>query len=165
MADEAVNLPPKNGDLRFILIDSYSGSSGRLDGRSIGRSTPLGKWQFEINTDRLQLWQFRQTRWQIKWQIYYPPRKWQFEIQTGRLLLWELRQTRWQIKWQIYPTENGNLRFILIDYYSKRSGRWGGRSTPSQKSGNLRFILIECYSESSDRPGGRSSGRSTPLKL
>ena len=67
--------------------------------------------------------------------------------------------------------ENGILRFILIDSYPERSGRPGGRSTPSQMkwqiyhlsiNGNLRFILIDSYSESSGRPGGRSSGRSTP---
>ena len=57
-----------------------------------------GKWQFEINTDRLLLWELRQTRWEIKWQMYPP--KWWFEIHTDRFLLWQLRQ----IKWQIYPS-------------------------------------------------------------
>ena len=46
------------------------------------------------------------------------------------------------------PTENGDLRFILIDSYSERSGRSGCRSTPPTENGNLRFILIDSYSES-----------------
>ena len=168
MADQVAKLPPpENGNLRFILIDSYSGSSGR----SSGRSNPPVKGQFEIHTDRFLCWALRQTKWQI-----YPPRKWQFEIHTDRFLLWELRQTRWQIKEQIYLPENGNLRFILIDSYSDHSGRSSGRSTPPVKgqfeihtdrfllwelrqtrwqikeqiynpeNGNLRFILIHSYS-------------------
>ena len=47
---------PENGDLRFILIDSYSESSDRPDGRSSGRSTPPEKKQFQIHTDRLLFW-------------------------------------------------------------------------------------------------------------
>ena len=149
--------PPGHGHLRFIMIDSYSESSGRQDGRSSGRSTPpkskfrlilinsysesSGRWggrstptaqKMAIwDTDRLPLWELRQTRWQIKWQIY-PPWIWWFEIHTDRFLLWELRQTRWEM----YPPGHGDLRFILID----------------------------SYSESSGRQDGRSSGRSTPLK-
>ena len=40
VADQVADLPPDNGDLRFIPIDSYSDSSGRPAGRSSGRSTP-----------------------------------------------------------------------------------------------------------------------------
>ena len=47
--------PPENGNLTFILIDSYSDSSGRPGGRSSGRSIPLRKWQFDIHTDRFLL--------------------------------------------------------------------------------------------------------------
>ena len=40
MADQVPDLPAlKNDNLRFILIDSYSESSGRPGGRSSGRST------------------------------------------------------------------------------------------------------------------------------
>ena len=35
------------------------------------RSTPQNR-QFEIHTARVLLWGLRQTRWQIKWQIYPP---------------------------------------------------------------------------------------------
>ena len=108
--------PPGHGDLRFIMIDSYSESSGRQDGRSSGRSRPPKK-QVQIDTDKFLLWELRKTRWQI-----YPPGHgdlrfilidsysessgrsggkstpldmviWQ--IHTDRFLLWELRQTRW----------------------------------------------------------------------
>ena len=41
-------------------------------------------------------------------------------------------QTRWQIKWQVYLPENGDLRFILIDSYSERSGKSIGRSNPQK---------------------------------
>ena len=34
VADQVADLPPTNGDLRFILIDLYSESSGRPSGRS-----------------------------------------------------------------------------------------------------------------------------------
>ena len=81
--------PSENGNLKFILMDSYSERSDR----SSGRSTLPGKWQFEIHTDRF--------------------------------LIGELRQ----MKWQIYPSENGNLKFILMDSYSERSDRSSGRST------------------------------------
>ena len=47
--------PPENGNLRFILIDSYFDSSGRLGDRSTGRSTTPGKQQFQIHTDRFLL--------------------------------------------------------------------------------------------------------------
>ena len=133
--------PPENDNLRFILIDSYSESSGRPDGRS---TPPLRKWQFQIHTDRFLLWELRQIKWQIKhpvkgqfeihtdrfllwalrqtkWQIY-PPRKWQFEIHTDRFLLWELRQ----VKWQIYPPRKRQFqihtdRFLL---WELRQTRW-----------------------------------------
>ena len=62
--------PPQNGDLKFILIDSYSESFRRPVGRSSGRPIPPRKWWFQIHTDSFLLWVFRQTRWQIKWQIY-----------------------------------------------------------------------------------------------
>ena len=42
-ADQLAGLPPTNGNLRFILTDSYSETSGRLGGRSSGRSTPNNK--------------------------------------------------------------------------------------------------------------------------
>ena len=168
--------PPANGNLRFILIDSYSDSSGTPGSRSTGRCNPH-KWHFEMHTDRFLLWELRQ----IKWQIYPPangnlrfiltdsysdssgtpdsrstgrcnPHKWQFEMHTDRFLLWELRQ----IKWQIYPPANGNLRFILIDSCSESSGRSGSRSAGRS---------TDSYSEGWDRSGGRLTGRSTPLDL
>ena len=37
------DLPPQNGDFRFILIDSYSETSCRPGGRSSGRSPPPEK--------------------------------------------------------------------------------------------------------------------------
>ena len=40
------------------------------------------------------------------------------------------------------PPENGNLKFILIDFYSESSCR----STPME-TGILKFILIDSYSE------------------
>ena len=40
--------PLENSNFRFILIDEYSESSGRPG----GRSTPPGKQQFQIHTDR-----------------------------------------------------------------------------------------------------------------
>ena len=40
--------PQENGNLRFILIDSYSESSSRSSGRSIGRSTPLENSNFRF---------------------------------------------------------------------------------------------------------------------
>ena len=53
MADQVADLTSRgeNDDLRFILIDCYSESSGRPS----GRSTPSRKWQFEIHTDRFLL--------------------------------------------------------------------------------------------------------------
>ena len=40
MADQVADLPPSiNGNLRFILIDSYSEISDRPGGRSSARST------------------------------------------------------------------------------------------------------------------------------
>ena len=169
--------PPANGNLRFILIDCYSDSSGTPGSRSTGRCNPH-KWQFEIHTDRFLLWELRQIK-----MADLPPCKWQFEIHTDRFLLWELRQ----IKWQIYPPPtNGNLRFILIDSYSDSSGTPGSRSTgrcnPHKwqfeihtdrfllwelrqikwqiyppANGNLRLILTDSYSDSSGRPGSRST--------
>ena len=56
--------PPGHGDLRFIMIDSYSEISGRQDGRSSGRSTSPKK-QVQIDTDKFLLWELRKTRWQI----------------------------------------------------------------------------------------------------
>ena len=189
MPDQAT---PDNGNLRFILIDSYSENFDRPGGISSGRSTPLenGNCRFILinsysespgrpggrssarsthpemaisdHTDRFLLWELRQTTWQIKWPIS-PPRKWKCEIHTDRFLLWQLRQNMSQVA----PPENGNLRFILIDSYSENSGRWScrssGRSIPLE-NGNFRFILIDSYSENSGRPGGKSSGRSLPLQ-
>ena len=63
----------ENDNLRFILIDSYSESPGRPVGRSSGRSTTIDKWQFEIHTHRFLLWDLRQAKSQIKWQIHHPP--------------------------------------------------------------------------------------------
>ena len=151
---------------------------------------PTRKWQFEIHTDRFLPRELRQIKWQISPlenvnftfilihsysessgrppdQVPHltPPGKWKFDNHTDRFLLWELRQTRWQIKWQIFiPQENGNFRFILIDFYPENSGRSSGRSTPVE-NGNLRIILIHSYSETSDRPGGILSGRSPPQNM
>ena len=83
--------PRWHGDLRFILIDSYSESSGRPGGISTPldmviwdsywkiptlrvqadqvANLPPWTWWFEIHTDRFLLWELRQTRWQIKWQM------------------------------------------------------------------------------------------------
>ena len=50
-ADQVADLPPpRNGNLRFILIDSYSEYAGRTGSRST-----LQEWQFEIYTDRFLL--------------------------------------------------------------------------------------------------------------
>ena len=60
VADKMEDLPPpRNGDLRFILIDSYSGRPGS---RSSGRSNPP-KNKFEIHTDRFLLWELRLIKW------------------------------------------------------------------------------------------------------
>ena len=107
--------PPTNGNLRFILIDSYSESSDR----SSGRSTPLQMAIWD------SYWQIPTLTVQADQVADLPLHKWQFEIHTDRFLLWELRQ----IKWQIYPPANGNLRFILIDSCSDSSGTPGSRST------------------------------------
>ena len=48
-ADEVADLPPPdNGHLGFIMIDSYSESSGRPGGRSSGRSNPPDKSKFRF---------------------------------------------------------------------------------------------------------------------
>ena len=39
-----------------------------------------------------------------------------------------------EIKWQIYAPENSNFRFILIDVYSKSSGRNQLADLPLQKT-------------------------------
>ena len=96
---------PENGNLRFILIDSYSDSSCRLAVRSSGRSTPPRKKQVQIHNDRLLLWQLRQTSWQIKWQIYLPP-----ENGSLRFILIDS-----------YSDSSGRL-----------GGRSAGRSTPQE---------------------------------
>ena len=103
--------PLENSNLIFILVDSYCESTDRPGGRSTGRSTPIN-WQFEIHTDRFLLWELRQTRWQINWQIY-PLGKWQFVIHTDRFLFWELRLMMWQIKWQIYHPQT----MVIWDSY------------------------------------------------
>ena len=46
--------PPENGNLRFILIDSYSESSGRPVADQVA-DLPTRKWQFDIHTDRFLL--------------------------------------------------------------------------------------------------------------
>ena len=43
VVDQLVDLPPRNGNLRFILIDSYCGRSQVAD-------IPPIKWQFYITT-------------------------------------------------------------------------------------------------------------------
>ena len=113
--------PPENGDLRFILIDSYSDSSGRPGGRSSCRPTSPRKWQFEIHTDRFLLWELRQIKWQI-----YPPENGNLWFILIDSYSWELRQTRRQI--YPYPPENGDLRFIWRDSYSESWGRSSCRS-------------------------------------
>ena len=63
------------------------------------------------------------------------------------------------------PPNKKQFIFILIDSYSKSSGRPGDRSSGRSThpgNGNFIFILIDYYSKSSGRPGDRSSGRSTP---
>ena len=95
-------------NLRFILIDCYSESSGRPGGRSSGRST-----------DR------------------FPSRKWQFEIHTNTLRTQtdSYSESSGETRWQIYPSRKSsgsNLRFILIDFYSESSGRSSGRSIPQE---------------------------------
>ena len=58
VAYQVADLLPKtsNGNLRFILIDSYSESSGRSSGRSTSQNQ---QWQIEIHTDRFLLWELR----------------------------------------------------------------------------------------------------------
>ena len=94
--------PVDNGNLRFILIYSYSETSDRPGGRSSGRSTSLenGKFRF-IPIDSYS--ENSGSPGGISSGRSLPPRIWQFQIHTDRFLLSELRMTRWQIKWQIYP--------------------------------------------------------------
>ena len=97
------------------------------------------KWQFDIHTDRFLLWELRQTRWQIKWQISPPP-----EYGNFRFILidsYSENSGRWSCRWsgRSIPLENGNFRFILIDSYSDSSGRTC-RRLPPPENGNLRFI-------------------------
>ena len=53
------------------------------------------------------------------------------------------------MKWQIYPSENGILRFILIDSILRAQADQVAGLPP--ENGILRFILIDSYSESSGR--------------
>ena len=62
--------PVENGNLRFILIDSYSESSERPGGRSSARSTPPENGNFRFILIDSYSETSEQTRWQIKWQIY-----------------------------------------------------------------------------------------------
>ena len=134
---------------------------------------PPRKKQVQIHNDRLLLWELRQTRWQINWQIY-PPGKWQFEINTDTLLLWELRQTRWQInppKWWFEIHNDTFLPWELtqvadqvadlpprqwwFEIHNDRLLLWELRQTMWQikwqiyphpsGNGNLRFILKDSY--------------------
>ena len=139
--------PPGEGNLRFILIDFYSESSGRPGSRSLSKSTPSPQnWWFVVHTDSLLLWELRQIKWQIN-----PSRNGNLRF----ILIDSYSESSGRPGDRSTSLENRNLRFILIDFYSESSGRSSGRST-SPENGNLRFILIDCYSESSGRPGGRS---------
>ena len=78
------------GNLKFLLIDSYSESSGRSSGQSHGtcRSPCICRSPYIAPAD-----------------LPPTPLNWHFEIPTDRFLLWELRQ----IMWQIYPPGPGIL--------------------------------------------------------
>ena len=90
--------PPENGNLRSILIDSYSESSGRPSDNS-GRA----KWQIypprNGNFRFILIDSYSESSGRPGRRIHQvpdlpPPREWQFEIHTDRFLLQELRQTR-----------------------------------------------------------------------
>ena len=113
MAYKVAELPPlENGNLRFILIHSYSDSSGCLGGRSSGRSTT----QDNSNLRLIMIDSYCESSGRPggRSSAHLPPRKWQFEIHTDRFLLLELMQDRWHIKWHICPPDNGNFRLIMI---------------------------------------------------
>ena len=158
MTDQAT---PDNGNLRFILIDSYSENFDRPGGISSGRSTPVenGNCRFIL----INSYSESPGRPGGRSSARSTHPEMAISDHTDRFLLWELRQTTWQIKWPISPPENGNMRFILIDSYSDSSGRTCHRLPPPE-NGNLRFILIDSYSENSGRWSCRSSGRSIPLE-
>ena len=189
MTDQAT---PDNGNLRFILIDSYSENFDRPGGISSGRSTPVenGNCRFIL----INSYSESPGRPGGRSSARSTHPEMAISDHTDRFLLWELRQTTWQIKWPISPPENGNLRFILIDstlrtqadevadllprkwqfeihtyrflLWELRQTRWHIKwKIPPQEYGNFKFILIDSYSESSGRPCGRSSGTSTHQKM
>ena len=138
MADQVADLPPRSGDFRFLLINSYSESWQLRCGRPGGRSTSQnGNFRFPLIDSYTES---SDLAYQVE---YLTLPKWQFLIPTDKFLLWGLRFGRpggrstpqltiwdsywyihimraqiWQTRWQITP-QNGNFRFLLIDSYSE----------------------------------------------
>ena len=145
-------ISPQNGNLQFVLINSYSENSYVADqvlnrfllwelisGRSAGRSPPKnGNLQLVLIdsysqnsylADQVLIDSYSENSYLADQVADLPSQKWQFSASSDRILLWEHISGRsggraTPLKWQFAI---GTYRFILSELIF---GRSGGRYTP-----------------------------------